>query len=129
VRYFCVIKDRQGGSFGMDRVYTAKEWGEQAYDWADSDDYECPEEWLLENHENEDALITYIADWWELDFAELNEEQKIKYEEYLKDIECKEQKAYAATLTGNLVDRDLYETELRNIYDAFDCFLDTLKEV
>ena len=78
MKRYIVIRDYQGGSFGMFRAYTAKEWGEQAYEWADSDDSEYPDQWLLENfikgqytdsnniihNFTEQDLINAIADMW-----------------------------------------------------------------
>lgn len=129
MRYFCVIRDRQGGEFGMDRVYTAKEWGEQAYEWADSDEYENAEEFFIDNYENEDALIHDIADWWELDFAELNEEQKIKYEEYQKQTDAINAKISDAYWKNDKELMRELEKERYQITDAYYDFLDTLKEV
>lgn len=36
--YFVCTCDRQGGSFGMDRVYNTKEWVYQAMEWEYMDD-------------------------------------------------------------------------------------------
>lgn len=70
-KYICVA-DYQGGDFGKYRTYTAKEWGEQARDWSDSDSSEYPEQWLLENFKNEEELINSIADMWEIQLEELS---------------------------------------------------------
>ena len=96
MNYYIVTCDRQGGEFGMNRCYTAKQWGEQAFEWADSDDYETPEEWLYDNYAKEEDLIADIADWWELDFAKISEEQKETYEHLLKEIEMLSQKCFDA---------------------------------
>lgn len=80
-KYICV-RDFQGGSFGMYRTYTAKEWGEQAYEWADSDSWSNPEECYLENFKNEQDLINFIADMWEIQLEELSKDN-IEVVEYL----------------------------------------------
>lgn len=77
-RYF-VTKDRQVGSFGMNRVLTAYEWLEQAVEWWDHDNFweddsereEFINEWTetIKNGE-EQKLIDYIAGMWELDIEE-----------------------------------------------------------
>lgn len=95
---YIVIKDFQGGEFGMYRVYTAKEWGEQAYEWADSDGSEEADQWLLENftkgywvdgdknrHQfTEQDLINEIADMWQIELVELNKNDK-KVIDFLED--------------------------------------------
>lgn len=96
MNYYIVTCDRQGGSFGMGRAYTAKQWGELAFQWAGSDDYEHPEEWLIENYANEEDLIADIGEWWELGFAKINEQQKEIYERLLKEIEMLSQKCFDA---------------------------------
>ena len=70
-KYICV-RDFQGGSFGMYRTYTAKEWGEQAMQWADSDGSEYTDQWLIENFKNEKSLIEAIQDMWEIQLEELS---------------------------------------------------------
>lgn len=87
-KVYYVTYDRQGGSFGMGRLYTAYEWLEQAVDWSvangmESEDlFEFTYRWLHEiNNGNEQELIDYIADVWELDFEEGNIEEGIP-EEY-----------------------------------------------
>lgn len=81
-RYIC-IKDYQGDTFGMFRDCTAKQWLEQAREWADSDgnDTTC---WCINNYPNEQAIIYDISDWWQIKIVELkNTEEVVKY---LKDI-------------------------------------------
>ena len=90
-KYICV-RDFQGGSFGMYRTYTAKEWGEQAYEWADSDNWENPDECLLESFKTEQDLIDFIADMWEIQIEELSKDN-IEVVEYLLQ-ELKEIKEY-----------------------------------
>ena len=90
-----VIRDLQGGEFGMGRDYTAEEWLEQAVDWRDSDDswgdygegVDMYGEKYLDNREHfikfwkhmikdgkEQELIDYIADIWSLEFEKVKGE-------------------------------------------------------
>ena len=105
-KYICV-RDFQGGSFGMYRTYTAKEWGEQAMEWADSDGSEYADQWLLENfsknyyvneknekkYNTEEDLINAIADMWEIQLEELSIDN-IEVVEYLLN-ELKRLKEYS----------------------------------
>lgn len=122
MRYWIVTQDLQGGSFGMDRAYTAEGWGEQAFDWADGDGYENPEEWLLENHESEEHLIHDIADWWELRFAEINEEQKQRYETLLEDIDIAGTNCYSAELKHDIEEQKKWKAEYRKLSDELGKF-------
>ena len=99
-KYICV-RDFQGGSFGMYRTYTAKEWGEQAMEWADSDGSEYADQWLFENfsknyyineknekkYNTEEDLINAIADMWEIQLEELSIDNIEVVEYLLKEIE------------------------------------------
>lgn len=99
MKKYIVIRDYQGGSFGMFRAYTAKGWGEQAYEWADSDDSEYPDQWLFENftkgHYTDDNnivhnfteqdLINAIADMWEIELVELDKNNN-EVVEFLKGL-------------------------------------------
>lgn len=90
-----VIKDLQGGEFGMGRDFTAKEWLEQAVEWRDSDDswgdygegVDMYGEKHLDDREHfiefweqvikdgkEQELIDYIADIWSLEFEKVKGE-------------------------------------------------------
>ena len=94
-KYICV-NDFQGSCFGMYRTYTAKEWGEQAMEWADSDGSEYADQWLLENfsknyyineknekkYNTEEDLINAIADMWEIQLEEVSIDN-IEVVEYL----------------------------------------------
>ena len=80
MKYYIVTDDLQGGDFGMYRAYTAEEWGEQASEWADSDGSEEYESWKLANYDSEQELIDDIAEFWELRFAQIDEEQKKVYD-------------------------------------------------
>lgn len=80
MKKYRVIRDYQGGSFGMDRDYTAKQWLEQMIEWADADgwDWEDMETshmyWQNKiNQGKEKELIDYIAEVWTLEFEEVKE--------------------------------------------------------
>lgn len=85
MKTYIVIKDYQGGEFGMYRNYTAEEWGEQAYWWADSDGWDDADECLLKNFKNERELIDFITEIWELELVEANKNNK-KVIDYLEEI-------------------------------------------
>lgn len=65
-----VIKDLQGGCFGMDRDFTVEEWREQAIEWADMDDNE--ELIAVLECLKDEKVIPFIADFWELEFEAVN---------------------------------------------------------
>lgn len=129
MKYYVVVHDRQGGEFGMDRVYTAKEWGEQAFEWADSDDYEKPSEWLLENHKSEKGLICDIADWWELTFAVVDESQKRIIERYVSQIDLLEGMIMSADFNNDSEYKRKLVAQRNKIKDKYYDFLETLTEV
>ncbi len=74
-KYVC-IKDKKYGDFGMNWIGTAKEWGECAYGWANSDNWDNPRKCLLENFKTEQECIDFVADMWELDIRELTIKDK-----------------------------------------------------
>ena len=65
-----VIKDLQGGSFGMYRDFTVEKWREQAIEWADMDDNE--ELIAVLECLKDEKVIPFIADFWELEFEAVN---------------------------------------------------------
>lgn len=85
-RQWYVIDDRQGGDFGMYRLYTAEEWLDQAAEWLDHDDmfgyFDDPEDspWYSEENFREiwgrqikkdpQKLIDFIDDYWEITLVE-----------------------------------------------------------
>lgn len=92
MKLYRVIKDEQGGSFGMGRVYTAEEWLEQAIDWLDADgsdpldlsDIECCYQRKI-SEGKEQEVIDYIAEIWQLEFEEISQAQLDGYDEYKKN--------------------------------------------
>ena len=86
-----VVRDLQGGDFGMGRQYTAKEWLDQAVEWRDADDswndwgdygdgkpdtrQVFIDFWTdLINAGKEQLLIDYISDMWQIEFEEVKGE-------------------------------------------------------
>lgn len=74
-----VIEDLQGGTFGMDRQYTAEEWLDQALSWLDADGWDVDDDgiayWksvIAEGREEE--LIGYIEETWDLEMREVEAE-------------------------------------------------------
>lgn len=76
-----VVRDYQGGEFGMGRDYTAEEWLEQMLEWrtADGLDDEDTERergyWAkaIKTPYGESMLIDYIAEIWQLEFEKVKE--------------------------------------------------------
>lgn len=68
-----VVRDLQGGCFGMDRDYTLKEWREQAIEWSYADeDFEAVRQLKRYEIKNKD-LLAFISGIWELEFEEVTE--------------------------------------------------------
>lgn len=63
-----VIRDCQGGEFGMGRNYTIEQWREQAIEWADSDENDGLIRELKKLPKKE--IIDTISEIWQLEFAE-----------------------------------------------------------
>ena len=72
MKYYRVIKDLQGGEFGMYRVYTEEQWREQALEWAEMDENDFLIK-TLKKLPNE-KIIPFISDIWALEFTEVSEE-------------------------------------------------------
>lgn len=76
-----VVRDYQGGAFGMDRDYTAEQWLEQMLDWQTADgndekDIEREREyWTKVIATEPQKLIDYIAEVWSLEFEEIDEHE------------------------------------------------------
>lgn len=90
MKRYRVIRDYQGGEFGMGRDYTAREWLDCAVAWRDSDDswgdwgggVDCygnkhndSRSWFIKFWKHmikdgkEQELMDYIADVWSIEFA------------------------------------------------------------
>lgn len=75
MRSWRVVRDLQGGTFGMGRAYTTKEWAETALEWTDSDGNDTEPlrklfDELLEQGKEKEVIDT-IAEWWWLEFGEV----------------------------------------------------------
>lgn len=96
-RQWYVEEDRQGGEFGMYRLYTAEEWLDQAVNWLESDGaFEDPEdaEDILDTEDgfraywedviakNPQDFIDYVDDYWEITMVENGVDGRDYYAEY-----------------------------------------------
>lgn len=77
-----VVRDYQGGEFGMGRDYTAMEWLEQMIEWSEMDGVDeqdikdMQEYWKNEiEFGREQGLIDHIAEVWQLEFEEVKENE------------------------------------------------------
>lgn len=65
-----VVNDLQGGDFAMGIDQTIEEWRQHALYWAESDGFEG----VIKDLKSlpEEAVIDYIAEFWQLEFEELD---------------------------------------------------------
>lgn len=82
MKRYRVIRDYQGGEFGMGRDYTAMEWLEQMIEWSEMDGVDeqdikdMQEYWKNEiEFGREQGLIDHIAEVWQLEFEEVEENE------------------------------------------------------
>ena len=73
-----VVRDLQGGEFGMGRDYTADEWLEQAREWCWADDDDDTDNYLERMQKNrsewsDEKIIEFISDLWQIEFEEVKE--------------------------------------------------------
>ena len=87
MRKYQVIEDRQGGSFGTGRVYTAMEWLDGALEWAECDcnvelqHQLCQyKEMLALDPSLEQEVIEFIDCTWDITLAEVKP-INIKYQD------------------------------------------------
>ena len=69
-KMYKVVRDLQGGEFGMYRIQTIEDWREQAIEWADMDEHDGIVEEL--KRLPLDEVIDYIAEFWQLEFKEID---------------------------------------------------------
>ena len=95
-RQWYVIEDRQGGEFGMYRLYTAEEWLDQVVEWLESDgafdEDDNPEEdfrayWGQVIKENPQEFIDYVDDLWEITMVEQGVDGHDYDTEFPEDVE------------------------------------------
>lgn len=65
-----IAMDLQGAEFGENRLYTLKEWKEQALEWADFDDLTELVKDLKKTPLKK--IINYISEIWDLKFKQIN---------------------------------------------------------
>ena len=76
-RKWQVIRDLQGGSFGMNRVYDLKDWVETAVEWSMSEGNTELAKALrvmiekVSSEEEENKTLGFIAEMWGLEFEEV----------------------------------------------------------
>lgn len=82
MKRYRVVRDYQGGEFGMGRDYTAMEWLEQMIEWSEMDGVDeqdikdMQEYWKNEiEFGREQGLIDHIAEVWQLEFEEVEENE------------------------------------------------------
>lgn len=70
-----VVRDLQGGEFGMGRDFTIEQWRKNALEWCYSDDsYGLAKELYELNSED---VLGYIAEVWALEFKKVRKDKKI----------------------------------------------------
>lgn len=76
MKKYRVVRDLQGGEFGMDRDYTIKEWIQQARDWCwadDNDELDTVLERMDKEGESDNNILDLISDIWQIEFEEVKE--------------------------------------------------------
>ena len=96
MKLYRVIKDEKGGAFGMGRILSAEEWLEQALGWLDADSTDYT---ILDTKRayyqgeiakgNEQELIDYIAETWQLGFEVVSEGLQKAYKDYVAQFDPK----------------------------------------
>ena len=77
MKKYRVVRDLQGGEFGMGRDYTATEWLEQAREWCwadDNDELDNVLERMDKEGENDNNILDLISDIWQIEFEEVKEQ-------------------------------------------------------
>ena len=76
MKRYRVVRDRQGGSFGMGRDFTADEWLQEARGWCYIDNDTDTDNFLENIQKNrsnytDKEVIGIIDEIWDLDFKEI----------------------------------------------------------
>ena len=74
-------------------------------------------------------MILDIADWWELTFAELNEEQMLTYEKYEAQLDLLGEMIGSADWNNDNELKDKLTKKRYEVSDEYWKFIETLKEV
>lgn len=92
MKQYRVCEDLQGGSFGMERVYTIPEWIEQAQEWSEMDEniglaqeFGHLKDLYDEGKLTDWDILNEIADIWTIEFEEITEEQRNLYKQYVEN--------------------------------------------
>lgn len=80
IKRYRVVEDLQGGDFGMNRDYTVEQWRAQAITWAKMDESDGIVDEL--STLPPEKVIDYIADFWQLEFAEIKETASKQKEDF-----------------------------------------------
>ena len=86
-------------------------------------------EWLRSHYKTDKSLILDIADWWELTFAELNEEQMLTYEKYEAQLDLLGEMIGSADWNNDNELKDKLTKKRYEVSDEYWKFIETLKEV
>lgn len=76
MKKYRVVRDLQGGEFGMGRDYTATEWLEQAREWCwadDNDELDNVLERMDKEEKNDNNILDLISNIWQIEFEEVKE--------------------------------------------------------
>lgn len=73
-----VVKDYQGGDFGMERDFTIEQWVKQALEWCYVDENDALAEILLYNYHNMHgtAILDFISEIWAIQFRKVRKDKK-----------------------------------------------------
>lgn len=119
-RYY-VKEDRQGGCFGMDRLYTIEEWREQAKEWCEMDDNDGL--WQYMDKLPKDQVIDFIDDMWTITLEETTftyDLLRIAFNEYkelanLVENSKKSLEELCKELNGHNLENDLFDLNYKHI--------------
>lgn len=126
IKRYRVVKDLQGDEFGMFRDYTIEQWRQQAIDWAEMDENDDVVERLKKMPEEQ--ILPYIADFWTVEFAEVDENEDGKFcvvysDEYYNNYEVVFEDLFNAVMFYNGID---YLGDNKKIYKAIRKYVDGL---
>lgn len=119
IKRYRVVKDLQGDEFGMYRDYTIEQWRQQAIAWAEMDEHDGVVERL--NKMPEEQILPYIADFWTVEFAEVDENEDGKFIVYCSDemfnvTTIEFESLFNAVMYFNSIDKKYYKGLRKKIY-------------
>lgn len=73
-----VVKDYQGGNFGMNRDFTIEQWVKQALEWCYVDENDALAELLVFNYHNMKGteILDFISEIWAIEFKKVRKDKK-----------------------------------------------------